>query len=63
MQNNQERSQKMLENIVLRMIFGPLLEESKADWRKLHHHDFTICAPHQILELSNQESYDGRERD
>ena len=45
----------MLENIVLRMIFGSLLEESTEDRRKLHHGNFTICTPHQILELSNQE--------
>jgi len=53
----------VLENIALRMIFGPLLEESTADWRKLHHDNFTICTPHKILELSNQESWDGRERE
>jgi hypothetical protein len=44
-----ERKLRMLENRVLRRIFGPKRDEATGEWRKLHNESLMICTPHQIL--------------
>jgi hypothetical protein len=44
-----ERRLRVLENRVLRRIFGPKRDEVTGDWRKLHKKTLIICTPHPIL--------------
>jgi len=39
----------MLENGVLRRIFGPKREEIIGDWTKLNNEGLIFCIPHQIF--------------
>jgi hypothetical protein len=43
----EERRLRVFENRVLRRIFGPLMDEVTAEWRKLH--NLMICTAHPIL--------------
>jgi hypothetical protein len=43
-----ERSLKVLENRVLRRVFGSKNDEVTGEWRKLHNEELMICTPHQI---------------
>ena len=38
-----ERRMWVLENRVLRRIFGPKWDEIRREWRKLHNENFLIC--------------------
>jgi hypothetical protein len=40
---------RVLENRVLRRIFGPKRDEVKGEWRKLHSEEYMICTPHPVL--------------
>jgi len=39
----------VIENIVLRKIFGPKRDEVTRGWRKLYNEGLMICSPHPIL--------------
>jgi hypothetical protein len=39
----------VIENTVLRRIFGPKRGEVTGDWRKLHNEELMNCTAHQIL--------------
>jgi len=43
----EERSLRMLENAVLRRMFGPKMDEVKGEWRKLHKEELNnlYCSP------------------
>jgi len=43
-----ERKLRVLENMVLRRIFGPRRDEVTGDWRRLHNEEL-ICSPYPIL--------------
>jgi cell division protein FtsL len=40
---------RLLENMVLRKIFGPNRDEVKDEWRKLHNEELNDLSPHIIL--------------
>jgi len=40
---------RVLEDMVLRKIFGPKRVKVTGGWRRLHNGDLIICTPHQIL--------------
>jgi hypothetical protein len=41
---------RLIENSVLRRIFGPKRDEVREEWRKLHNErSLMICSPHEIL--------------
>jgi hypothetical protein len=46
----EERRLRVLENRVLRRIFGPKMDEVTREWRKLHNEELTdlYCSPHII---------------
>jgi hypothetical protein len=45
----EEHRLRVLENRVLRKIFGPKREKVTGGWRRLHNEHLMICTPHQIL--------------
>jgi hypothetical protein len=45
----EEHGLRVLENRVLRRIFGPKRDEVTGEWRKLHSEELQICTHHQIL--------------
>jgi len=47
----EEHRLRMLENGVLRKIFGPKRDNVRGGggWRRLHNEFLVICVPHQIL--------------
>jgi len=45
----EEHRLRVLENRVLRKIFGPERDKVTGGWRRLHNEHLMICTPHQIL--------------
>jgi len=45
----EEHRLRVLENRVLRKIFGPKRDKVTGGWRRLHNEHLMICTPHQIL--------------
>jgi len=45
----EERRLRVLENRVLRRIFGPKTDERTEEWRKLHMRSLMICTPHPVF--------------
>jgi len=45
----EKRKLRVIENKVLRRIFGPRRDEVTGDWRRLHNEELMICTPHPIL--------------
>ena len=47
--SREERRLRVLENRVLRRIFGPKRDGVTGEWRKLHNESVMICGDHQML--------------
>jgi hypothetical protein len=45
----EEQRLRVLENRVLRKIFGPKRDEATGEWRRLHNEELNNCTHHQIL--------------
>jgi hypothetical protein len=45
----EERRLRVLENRVLRRIFGPKRDEITKEWRKLHNGEIMVCTPCPIM--------------
>ena len=45
----EEHRLRVLENRVLRKVFGPKGGEVKGEWRKPHREAFMLCTAHQML--------------
>jgi hypothetical protein len=43
-----ENRLRVLENRVLRRIFGPKRDEETGEWRRLHNEELHVLYPHQI---------------
>jgi len=52
---------RVLENSVLRNIFGPKRDEVTGEWRKLHNEELSdlYCSPN-IIQVSKRDELDGR---
>jgi hypothetical protein len=46
---NEERGLRVVENRVLRKIFGPKRDDVRGEWSILHNGILIVCIPHPIL--------------